>query len=75
MYGNIWEKLWKITENGVEMFCFSLPSTLNRFPIWHQMKTIALENTISFTQCRFHMNISFTGSNISIPFRYKNGLV
>ena len=32
-------------EDGTEMFCFGLPCTLYRFPIRHQMKTVAYENT------------------------------
>ena len=28
-------------EDGIEMFRFGLPSTLYRFPIRHQMKTVA----------------------------------
>ena len=32
-------------EDGTEMFRFGLPSTLYRFPIWHQIKTGAYENT------------------------------
>ena len=32
-------------EDGTEMFRFGLPSTLYRFPIRHQMKTVAYENT------------------------------
>ena len=28
-------------EGGIEMFRFGLPSTLYRFPIQHQMKTVA----------------------------------
>ena len=32
-------------EDGTEMFRFGLPSTLYRFPIRHQMKIVAYENT------------------------------
>ena len=32
-------------EDGIELFRFGLPSTLYRFPIRHQMKTVAYENT------------------------------
>ena len=42
-------------ENGMEMFCFGLLSTMNRFPARHQMKAIALENNIESTLCRFQM--------------------
>ena len=39
-----WDPVYTIpfsNGDGTEMFCFGLPSTLYRFPIQHQMKTVA----------------------------------
>ena len=38
-------------ENGMEMFWFALPSTLNRVLIWHQMKNLVHSRDVPTGGC------------------------